>query len=407
MQLNFPNTRKLLGFLRFVAHRFTDDHCAQVASSLTFTSLLSLIPLITVTVTVFAAFPVFTDLMTQIKIFMLTNMVPEVAGKVITVYMTQFSSKAAKLTMLGIAGLTITALLLMHTIDHAFNAIWRVRKPRTMFQRFLTYWMVLTIGPIILGASLSATYYLVSFSLGYVKHIPLLGPTALKLVPVALMSLAFTLLYAAVPNRYVPWKHALVGGIFAGIAFELMKRVFTWYITSFPTYTLVYGAFATFPIFLLWIYFSWLVVLLGAVIAAALSYWRGGTWQVIRAPGWQFEAALRLLQALAEAQRVGHSVKLARLSQYVDLGLEEMEALLDRLAQANFVRRADKDAWLLLRAPRDISTADVFRLFVFDAKSKSAVDDAYQTLLGKLGEQHQAALTPTLADLLPPSAKEE
>jgi len=407
MNVALPNTRKLLGFLRFVAYRFADDHCAQVASSLTFTSLLSLIPLITVTVTVFAAFPVFTDLMTQIKIFMLTNMVPEVAGKVITVYMTEFSAKAAKLTMLGIAGLTITALLLMHTIDRAFNAIWRVRKPRTLFQRFLTYWTVLTIGPIILGASLSATYYLVSFSLGYVKHIPLLGPTTLKLVPVALMSLAFTLLYAAVPNRYVPWKHALAGGVFAGIMFELMKRTFTWYITSFPTYTLVYGAFATFPIFLLWIYFSWLVILLGAVLAAALSYWRGSTWQSTRAPGWQFEAALHLLQALAEAQRAGHSANLAWLRRHVDLGLEEMEALLDQLTQANFVRRTEKDAWLLSRAPQDISSADVFRLFVFDAEFKSATEDAYQTLRDKLREQHQAALAPTLADLLPPLAKEK
>ena len=401
MPISLPNSRKLLGFLRFIAFRFTDDHCAQVASSLTFTTLLALIPLITVTVTVFAAFPVFTDLMTQIKIFMLTNMVPEVAGKVITVYMTQFSAKAAKLTMLGIASLTITALLLMYTIDRAFNNIWRVRKPRTLFQRVLTYWTVLTIGPIILGASLSLTYYLVSFSLGYVKHAPLLGQTTLKLVPVALMSLAFTLLYSTVPNRYVPWKHAMVGGIFAGITFELMKRVFAWYITSFPTYTLVYGAFATFPIFLLWIYFSWLVVLLGAVIAAALSHWRGGTWQTLRAPGWRFEAALRLLQALAEAQRAGHSANLAWLRRHVDLGLEEMEALLDRLTQANFVRHAEKDAWLLSRAPQDISTADVFRLFVFDAVSKNAVDDAYQSLLGKLVEQHQAALTTTLADLLP------
>ncbi len=410
MHATLPNSRKLLGFLRFVAFRFVDDRCAQIASSLTFTTLLSLIPLITVMVMVFAAFPVFTDLMAQIKIFVLMNMVPEVAGKVITVYMTQFSAEAAKLTMLGIVGLTITALLLIYTIDHAFNVIWRVHKPRTVLQRFLTYWAVLTIGPIILGASLSLTYYLVSFSLGYVRHTPLLGQTALKLLPVALMSLAFTLLYLAVPNRYVPWKHALVGGVFAGIAFELMKRVFAWYITSFPTYTLVYGAFATFPIFLLWIYFSWLVILLGAVIAAALSHWRGGTWQLMRAPGWQFEAALRLLQALAEAQRAGQSVKLAWLSQHVDLGLDEMEALLDRLAQANFVRRADKDAWLLLRAPQEISTADVFRLFVFDAKSKSAADDAYQTLLGKLGEQYQATLTPTLADLLPapePLVKEE
>ncbi len=407
MHATLPNSRKLLGFLRFVAFRFVDDRCAQIASSLTFTTLLSLIPLITVMVMVFAAFPVFTDLMTQIKIFMLMNMVPEVAGKVITVYMTQFSSKAAKLTMLGIAGLTITALLLMHTIDHTFNAIWRVRKPRTVLQRFLTYWTVLTIGPIILGASLSATYYLVSFSLGYVKHIPLLGQGTLKLVPVVLMSLAFTLLFATVPNRYVPWKHALAGGIFAGIAFELMKRVFTWYITSFPTYTLVYGAFATFPIFLLWIYFSWLVILLGAVIAATLSHWRGGTWQIARAPGWQFEAALRLLLALATAQHTGHSANLAWLRRHVDLGLEELEALLERLTQANFVRRTEKDAWLLSRAPQDISSAEVFRLFVFDAESKSTAGDAYQTLLGKLGEQHQATLTPTLADLLPPSAKEE
>ena len=410
MQTLLQHSRKLLGFLRFVAFRFSEDRCVQIASSLTFTTLLSLIPLITVTVTVFAAFPVFTDLMTQLKIFLLENMVPEVAGKVITVYMTQFSSEAAKLTMLGIVGLAITALLLMHTIDRAFNTIWRVHRPRTVLQRFLTYWTMLTIGPIIVGASLSVTYYVVSYSLGYVKHIPLLGPTTLKLLPVGLMSMAFTLLYLAVPNRYVPWLHALVGGIFAGLAFELMKRVFAWYITSYASYTLVYGAFATFPIFLLWIYFSWLVVLLGAVIAAALAHWRGGTWLLTRGPGWQFEAALRLLQVLAQAQRLGHSVNLVWLRQHIDLGLEDMEVLLERLTQANLVRRADKNAWLLSRSPRDISTAEVFQLFVFDAASKSAAGDAYQDLLGKLGAQHQATLTPTLADLLATSetlAKEE
>ena len=139
---------------------------------------------------------------------------------------------------------------------------------------------------------------------------------------------------------------------------------------------------------------------MGAVIAAALSHWRGGTWLLTRGPGWQFEAALRLLQVLTEAQRAGHSVKLAWLRQHIDLGLEDMEALLDRLTQANFVRRAEKGAWLLSRAPRDISTAEVFQLFVFDAASQNAAGDAYQDLLGKLGAQHQATLTPTLADLL-------
>ena len=250
-----------------------------------------------------------------------------------------------------------------------FNVIWRVHKPRTVLQRFLTYWAVLTIGPIILGASLSLTYYLVSFSLGYVRHTPCWGRPHLKLLPVALMSLAFTLLYLAVPNRYVPWKHALVGGVFAGIAFELMKRVFAWYISSFPTYTLVYGAFATFPIF----YCGFIFLAgdsAGAVIAAALSHWRGGTWQLMRAPGWQFEAALRLLQALAEAQRAGHSVKLAWLSQHVDLGLDEMEP-----CSIGWRKRISCVAPIRMLgcccARRRKSTADVFRLFVFDAKSKA------------------------------------
>ena len=393
--------KKTLGFVRFVAQRFDEDKCAQVAASLTFTTLLSLVPLITVTITVFAAFPVFTDLMAQVKIFILTNLVPETAGKIITVYMEQFSSMAAKLTLFGIIGLTITSLLLMNTIDRTFNTIWRVRKARTVLYRALIYWTVLTIGPIILGASLSATYYLVSVSLGYVQHVPLLGPLGLKLVPVVLMSLAFTLLYFVVPNRYVPFWHALAGGLFAGVAFELMKRIFAFYISHFPVYTLVYGAFATFPIFLLWIYFSWLVVLLGAVIAAALSHWHGSTWQTRRLPGWRFEAALRILQELASAQRSGQTVNLAWLRKRVALGLEEMEELLDCLGQAKFVYRTEKDAWLLSRAPQDIRAADVFQLFVFDTETTTESSDMYHTLLSKFGAEQRAALTLTLAELMP------
>ncbi len=398
--ISLPNPiKKFLGFARFVAQRFLDDRCAQVAASLTFTTLLALVPLITVTVTVFAAFPIFSDLITQLKIFMLSNMVPEVAGKIITVYMEQFSNKAAKLTLLGIAGLTVTALLLMNTIDRTFNFIWRVRKPRALLQRFLTYWTVLTIGPIILGASLSITYYLVRLSLGYVAHIPWIGQAGLKIVPILLMSMAFSLLYFTLPNRFVPLRHALLGGLFAGIFFELMKRVFTLYITSFPTYTLVYGAFATFPIFLLWVYFSWLVILLGAVIAAALSHWRVGTWQKSRLPGWRFEAALSVLHELANAQASGHSVTLAWLRKRINLGLDEIEEILDRLSQANIARRSEKDAWLLSRAPQDISAAEVFRLFVFSVGKPTETQESYQALLGKLDAEQRTALAPSLADL--------
>lgn len=398
-------SRKTFGFARFVARRFAEDHCAQVAASLTFTTLLALVPLITVTVTVFAAFPLFSDLITQLKIFMLVNMVPEVAGKIITVYMEQFSTKAAKLTLLGIAGLTVTTLLLMNTIDRTFNFIWRVRKPRGLLQRFLTYWTVLTIGPIILGASLSVTYYLVRLSLGYVQQVPLLGQFGLKLVPIVLMSIAFTLLYFTVPNRYVPIRHAFIGGLFAGVIFELMKRVFTFYITHFPSYTLVYGAFAIFPIFLLWLYFSWLVILTGAVIAAALSHWSGSTWQKSRRAGWQFEAALRVLQELATAQASGQTVTLAWLRNRVDLGLDEMEEILDRLALANIARRSERNGWLLSRTPQDISTAEVYRLFVFDAGSAAATQSTYQHILSKLDVEQNNVLAPSLADLAAPKAE--
>ena len=403
-------SKKLFGFLRFIVQRFEEGRCEQVAASLTFTTLLALVPLFTVTVTVFAAFPGFSELITQVKIFMLTNMVPEVAGKIITVYMEQFAGEAAKLTLLGIGGLIVTALLLMNTIDRTFNIIWRVRKPRSMLPRFLTYWTMLTIGPLILGASLSVTYYLVQLSLGYVQRIPQVGQFGLKLVPITLMSVAFTLLYYAVPNRYVPFRHALLGGIFAGLTFDLMKRVFALYITNFPTYTLVYGAFATFPIFLLWVYFSWLLVLLGAVIAAALSHWRAGTWQKSRLLGWHFEAALQLLQALVQAQADRQPATLAWLRKHVDLGLDEMEELLDRLMQADIVRRGQKNAWRLARAPQNIGTAEVFRLFVFDAgapnESEAQIQTAYQSMVGKLDAEQREVLAQTLADLAP-AAKTE
>jgi membrane protein len=148
------------------------------------------------------------------------------------------------------------------------------------------------------------------------------------------------------------------------------------------------------------VYFSWLVVLLGAIIAAALSHWRVGTWQQARLPGWRFEAALRVLQALAGAQASGHSVTLAWLRKRVDLGLEEIEEILDRLAHAHIARRSDKDGWLLSRAPQDIGAAEVFRLFVFDAGAPAAeAQGAYQAMLAKLDAQQRTALAASVADL--------
>ena len=356
---------RMLSFVRFIMKRFNEDRCIQIAASLTYTSLLSLVPLVTIMLTVIAAFPVFTDLSTQLKIFILTNLVPDAAGKVITVYMPQFSENAAKLTAVGMIFLGITAFMLMLTIEEAFNTIWRVVRQRAVFNRVLIYWAVLTLGPLLIGGSLSLTSYLLSFSLGFVTHIPAIGLVLLKIMPVALTIAAFALLYIAVPNRFVPLQHAIIGGLVAGLAFELMKHFFTQYISSFGSYKLVYGTFASFPIFLLWIYVSWMVVLMGAVIAASLSYWRGNAWQLERVPGRRFYDALQVMHLLYNAHQKGESVTLQQMRLQVHLGFDELEDILEQFSTSKWAKRLVGNDWALVMDPHMIKVSEIYRVFVF------------------------------------------
>ncbi len=387
--------------MRFLARRFDEDRCIQIASSLTYTTLLSLVPLIVITFTVISAFPVFSGLMTQLKIFLLTNMVPEVAGKIITVYMQAFSEKAARLTAAGIAALAVTALILMQTIEHAFNLIWRVTTRRHPLQRVLTYWAVLTLGPLLLGASLSLTSYLVSYSLGYVEFIPSLGVAVLKVVPLVITSLAFSLLYLVVPNRHVPPRHALIGGLAAGLGLGLMSKGFTAYILHFSGYTLVYGAFASLPVFLLWVYLSWLVVVSGAVVAASLPYWRGGVWRIERTVGRRYFDALCVLQALCRAQHRGEALTLAALQRETRVTLEELEDILLQLRDVRWVARTAGQGWLLSAHPGDISILDVFRHFVFkpDEDLPAGSDGNLAELSERAASSLKQALVGSLEDL--------
>lgn len=354
----------LLSFSLFMLRRFGRDRCPQVAASLTYTTLLSLVPLITIALTLFSAFPVFEGLMVQFKIFLLTHMVPDVAGRIITVYMQQFSEKAARLTAVGIAFLAVTAIMLMVTIDLAFNAIWRVTRRRSLFKRLLNYWALLTLGPLLVGASLSLTSYLIGLSMGW-GQVSQAGEVLLKLMPVLLTTAAFSLMYLTVPNRYVPAFHAFIGGTVAAVLFEIMKKGFTLYITQFPAYTLVYGAFAAIPIFLLWIYLSWLVILVGAEVAASLSYWRGGAWRAELTPARHFYEALRVLRVLYRVQQEGDAVTLRRLRRSLHLGFEDMEGILESLADAGLARRVDDGGWVALRSAESVTVGEVFRHFVY------------------------------------------
>ncbi|MFA7242096.1 MAG: YihY family inner membrane protein [Sulfuricellaceae bacterium] len=378
----------LLPFFRLIRLRFNEDRCLQVAASLTYTTLLSLVPVITITLTMLSSFPAFGEMMTQIKIFLLANMVPTSAGKIISVYALQFSDNAARLTVVGIALLALTAFVLMMTINNAFNVIWRVRKRRSVMRRLTVYWVVLTLGPLLLGASLSTTYYLLGLSLGWVKDAPFIGILVLKLTPMAITIIAFALLYWAVPNRPVRFSHALLAGMLAGIAFELMKKLFALYLAAFPTYTLVYGAFAAVPVFLAWVYLSWLVVLIGAVFAAALPYWHNPIRQHERSAANDFMQALAVLQALYCAHQSGESLKPAQLQLTLHVELEEAEYTLERLEMARWISRTADNGWVLSRNPETISLAGIFREFVFRPD-----------MAQRLPESLEAALSPWLVDL--------
>jgi membrane protein len=362
----------LVSFMRFVWLRFYYDRCLKTAGSLTFTTLLALVPLLTIMFTVMAAFPVFADFSTPVKIFLLENLVPEAAGRIITVYMQQFADNAAKLTALGIAGLAVTSVMLMMTIDAEFNEIWRVSRPRPLRQQVLMYWAVLTIGPLLIGASLSITSTLVTLSLGYFSGVQDTGVTMLKLISTVLTCLAFAWLYWVVPNRRVRLIHALIGGIIAGIAFEAMKRGFALYIAQFPTYQLIYGTFASFPIFLLWIYVSWLVVLAGAVIAACLPYWQDQVWRMRTGPASEFYGALQILKSLYDAHLKGAVLTAAQLKERIRFKLEDVEGIIARLVAAGWVQPVLSGGMTLSRAAGEIKVADVYRLFVFEPEVMDA-----------------------------------
>jgi len=386
------NWQDFLNFIRFIVMRFNQERCIQIAASLTFTTLLSLVPLITIALTLFSAFPVFEDFSLQIKMYLLKNLMPEMAGKVITEYMQQFTESAMRLTAVGVVFLAMTAMMLMITIGQAFNTIWRVARPRPLLKRLVVYWAVLTLAPLLIGASLSLTSWLVGLSMGYAKHVPIFGVGVLKILPLLFTTLAFAMLFRLMPNRYVPHTHALIGAIVAALIFESMNRVFGYYVSHFPTYKLVYGAFASVPIFLMWIYLSWLTILVGAVIAASLSHWRTPVTQHL-SPATQLLNALRVLQIMANGLQQGSVSTFPELSRSLHLGYDVLEKILEKLASANMVRKAEGQGWLLMRDANHIRAVELLHLFVLDRSAlpvEQSDDPVQQWVAGCVGQFEQS-----------------
>lgn len=257
-------------FSSYFWRHFFSDNCLQHATALSYTTLLSIVPLMAVMLSIFTAFPVFEDINLQIQNFIFENFVPT-SGEVIQQYIQQFSQNASKMTGPGLIFLVITSIMMMAAIDKSLNTIWDNSKPRRASARFMVYWLVLTLGPILIGVSLAISSYIVS--------LPLLSETTsygeklglLRTLPFFMEALAFTLIYVIVPNCRVTFRSALIGGIVAALLFELAKKAFSFYITSFPTYETIYGAMSTVPVFLVWIFLSWAITLIGAELTWCLD----------------------------------------------------------------------------------------------------------------------------------------
>ena len=261
-----PRVRTTGAWLKLLWQRVNHDGMTTEAGNLAFVSLLALVPLVAVVFSLFAAFPVFADISVQLKHFIFNNFVPA-AGNVVQDYLDQFVANVNKMTVVGAVGLIVTALLLMHSIDSALNAIWRSQKKRPLVFSFAVYWMILTLGPLLAGASLAISTWLLSLKWVTVSGVTGLIDQTLRIFPLLFSWLAFWLLYSLV-------RDALIGALVAGLLFELGKKAFALYITTFPSYQLIYGVLAVIPILFLWVYWTWCIVLLGAEITVTLGEFR-------------------------------------------------------------------------------------------------------------------------------------
>ena len=332
-----------LDTLRTLHQRFREDRLGVTASSLTFTTLISLVPLVTVMLALFTAFPMFAKFQDSLQKYFLQSLVPDNIARPVLGALTQFASKANRLGAFGLVLLGFTAVALMLTIDRTLNAIWRVPKPRPIAQRVLVYWASVTLGPLLLGVSLTVTSYAVSASKGFVGAMPGGVTLLINVLEFFILAGAMAALFHYVPNTHVRWRHAMFGGLFVSIAFEVAKRGLGLYLANVPSFTNIYGAFATVPILLVWIYLGWVIVLIGAVMTAYAPSLKMRIVRRPEVPGFRFELALLVLRELAAAREgERHGMAAAQLSETLRTDPLQIEPLLDTLVGMDWLGRLDE-----------------------------------------------------------------
>lgn len=344
---------------RSLAQRFADDRLGQTAGALTFTTLIAVVPLLTVALAVVTAFPIFDQFQTVLQRWLLESLIPESISRQVLGYLTQFTTKASRLGSFGFAALMLSALALMLTIDRSLNMIWRVQKQRPWGQRLMLYWAALTLGPLLVAASLVTMAWVITWSGGSLRY---QGPgvkMALGVLEFLLLWGGISGLYRFVPNTPVAWRPLLLGSFFTALVLEAARSGLTFYLASMPTFSLIYGTFATVPILLVWVYTTWVVVLLGAVLVASWpSLSQGLSDANQRHAGQSFALALGCLRLLqqARAQSAG-GLAAARLAQQLNVDPMEVEKVLGLLQQLDCIGVLNEP-----QAPRYVLLIDLTEL---------------------------------------------
>jgi len=390
----------VLGGLRFVARRLSEERITQAAASLTFTTVLSLVPLLAVMLALFTAFPAFDAMRAQMQAWFAQTLLPPNLAHAVFGYLNEFAEKAAGLGVAGVVGLLTTATLLLLTVDRSLNLIWRTRRSRPLAQRVMLFWAWLTAGPLLMAFVLGQLSLAAAVSAGWLGAVPGAAAVLGTLATWLIMGGMLGLLYRVVPNTEVRWRDALAGGMLAAVAFNLASRVFAWYIGRLPTYTAVYGAFATVPLALIWIYLSWLVVLGGALVSAWMPALRAGVMAPNPGAGGDFLLAIRVLRRLAASrQEPPCGVDVASLVRALAADPRRLERVLEALQGMGWIGLVDRPrggprCWALLIDPHSVTLKPLVDTLLLDQAASIRAGFAPQTLLDEqaLNQPLQVAL---------------
>ncbi len=401
---------KLKAIAKYCGKRLAENNLTDVAGNISFTILLSIVPMLAIVLAVFTTFPEFGSLQNTLETYFSQGMIPASTAHIILNNLTTFAANAANVSIIGGLTLVATALMTISLIESTFNHIWHVMTPRPVVKRIVMYVGIAIFGPLLLGISIYLTSHLVLAAHGLVANLPFLNSVSSSLISIFWTAIAFTLLYRVVPNRLVFWKDAAAGGIFAGIAFEIAIRAFAFFIVNFSTYERIYGALAAFPIFMMWIYISCLIMLLGGMVAALLPEIRNGRWNATPAVGSQFSDAIKIIGVLYRSQG---AVFRTEIEMQTHLSIGEVENCLTVFEKTGWSHTV-KRSWISTfsfkkRTPQEwrwtgdadsITLADVYHLFVFTGSDADSLTQEVDNLIDYGLEQ-------TLADYFEELKKKE